>query len=146
MYSVFITLLYIKPAFCLKRVKKWNYIKSAFFLFSFFLFPQIQSVCCSRLTAYAFSACHSGWNLTEGFNADKHQRCGLAVMELGLAIGKRGWRCSIEMFFMCWKHTNAQNTPVFNGGKSCITLRQPKNLVKQIRPRPAEQFNYAVWL
>lgn len=41
-----------------------------------------------------------------------------------------------------------KDTCAFNGivRKSCLILQQPKNLVKQIRPRPAEQFNYSVWL
>lgn len=45
-----------------------------------------------------------------------------------------------------------KDTCVFNGiffllqGNLVSHLDSQKNLVKQIRPRPAEQFNYSAWL
>ena len=58
-----------------------------------------------------------------------------------------------NVLYVSEMHKYTKDTCVFNGifffffvGKSVSHFDSQKNLVKQIRPRPAEQFNYSAWL
>lgn len=105
---------------------------------SFPLSPQLTDSLCFH--------CLSRWLKSHwGADADKQLRCGWAVTELPLRWGEKVENKCV--LFHSGKYTNKTgDTCVFNGfcWESCITLQQPKNFVKQIRP--AEQFNYSAWL
>lgn len=126
--------------------QKWNYITFPFLplvlvLRSSLWFPSVTDSLCffHRMSHWLKSHWGGSMQISSGDVDKQWQSWGLDRNKQKKEKKKRG-REDAQI------HKKIPVSLMGFARKSCITLEQPKTLVKQIRPRPAEQFNYSAWL